>query len=161
MSKDQTHLSKLATHAGLMLGGGTLDQVGAICFRTGDNGGCEVLLVTTRETHRWTIPKGWPIKGLKPYEVAERESWEEAGVRGKAKKKAFGYYTYLKALADGSKAPTMVQVHMLSVQTDSAKFPECKERTLEWMSPTEAARRVAEPELKGLLMALEEGSVAA
>jgi 8-oxo-dGTP pyrophosphatase MutT (NUDIX family) len=154
MSKNNNHLAKLAAHAEVLLRGETFEQFGAICFRGVPTGAKEVLLVTTRETHRWTIPKGWPIKGLKPHEVAEREAWEEAGVRGKARKKPAGYYTYLKTLGDESRAPTIVQVHLLEVQKLCEKFPEHKERTLEWVSPVEATRRVKEPELKGLLMAM-------
>ncbi|WP_375337303.1 NUDIX domain-containing protein [Rhizobium binae] len=47
----------------------------------------EVLLITSHESGPWTIPKGWPITQLAPHQVAEREAWEEAGVRGKAKKR--------------------------------------------------------------------------
>ncbi|NKJ09722.1 MULTISPECIES: NUDIX hydrolase [Rhizobium] len=160
MGKVETHLSKLAEHAEALLRGEVFDQFGALCFRTDNQGVLEILLVTTRETRRWTIPKGWPIKGLKPHEVAEREAWEEAGVKGRARKKAAGYYTYLKTLPDGSKTPAMVEVHLLSVDKVCEKFPEHKERTLEWMSPLEAARRVNEPELKGLLITLEAGGLA-
>jgi 8-oxo-dGTP pyrophosphatase MutT (NUDIX family) len=155
MSKDGPHLARLAEYTEVMIRGETFEQFGAVCLRTGSQGRIEILLVTTRETRRWTIPKGWPIKGLKPHEVAEREAWEEAGVKGRAKKRPLGYYTYLKTLADGNKAPTMVEVHLLAVDKVSDKFPECRERTIEWMSPVEAATRVEEPELKGLLVALE------
>jgi hypothetical protein len=38
-----------------------IEQFGALCVRQGAVGGVKVLLITTRETRRWTIPKGWPI----------------------------------------------------------------------------------------------------
>jgi ADP-ribose pyrophosphatase YjhB (NUDIX family) len=38
-----------------------------------------VLLVTSRETGRWIIPKGGPIKGFKPAKTAAREAYEDAG----------------------------------------------------------------------------------
>jgi hypothetical protein len=37
-------------------------------WRISDRGTREVVLLTSRETHRWVIPKGWPIKGRKPGE---------------------------------------------------------------------------------------------
>ncbi|PZM08961.1 NUDIX hydrolase [Rhizobium tubonense] len=154
MSKDGSLLARLAAYTDMMMRGESFEQFGAICFRIGSDGCAEVLLVTTRETRRWTIPKGWPIKGLKAHEVAEREAWEEAGVKGKVKKKPAGYYTYLKTLDGGNRVPAMVEVHLLAVDTVFDKFPEYKERTIEWMSPFEAASRVDEPELKGLLGAL-------
>ena len=53
-----------------------------------------MLLVTSRETKRWIIPKGWPIEGLKPSDVAAREGYEEAGIRGVIGEKAIGTYSY-------------------------------------------------------------------
>nr|WP_245472365.1 NUDIX hydrolase [Rhizobium jaguaris] len=110
-------------------------QVGAICFRRGKARSIEVLLITTRETQRWSIPKGWPIKGLKAHEVAEREAWEEAGVIGTVKKKPFGYYTYLKILGIDKVVPSMVQVHLLKVEKGFGEFPESGQRILEWLGP--------------------------
>ena len=59
----------------------------------------EVLLLTSRETKRWIIPKGWPIRGLKPREVAARDAYEEAGLRGTISgKHPIGAYHYEKRL---------------------------------------------------------------
>ena len=52
-----------------------------------------ILLVTTRQTKRWIVPKGWPIKGLKPAKSAAREAFEEAGVRGRVGARAIGHFT--------------------------------------------------------------------
>lgn len=59
-------------------------QFAAICYRqTGDLARpIEVLLITSRDTGRWVIPKGWPKRRKTGYEVARLEAWEEAGVRG-------------------------------------------------------------------------------
>jgi 8-oxo-dGTP pyrophosphatase MutT (NUDIX family) len=65
-------------------------QYGALPYRLDDGGSIKVLLVTSRETKRWIIPKGWPIKGLKPSKAAAREAYEEAGVRGRIAGRAFG-----------------------------------------------------------------------
>ncbi|CDM60461.1 MULTISPECIES: NUDIX hydrolase [Rhizobium] len=134
--------------------GQAADQVGAICFRVNPDGILEVLLITTRETHRWTIPKGWPIKGLRPHEVAEREAWEEGGIKGKGKKKPYGYYTYLKRLEDNRSIQCVVEVHLLKVKKVRFTFPECRERVLIWLPPTEASSLVPEWELKSLISEL-------
>jgi 8-oxo-dGTP pyrophosphatase MutT (NUDIX family) len=55
-------------------------------------------LVTTRRTKRWIIPKGWPIKGLKPSKTAAREAFEEAGVSGRVGAKPLGVFTYEKLI---------------------------------------------------------------
>jgi len=130
-------------------------QYGALCFRQDAIGGLSVLLITTRETKRWTIPKGWPIKGLKPHEVAQREAWEEAGAKGRAKRKPLGHFTYLKWLADDQAVPASVAVHVMEVKHMKKNFPERGERKLDWVSPAEAARMVAEPDLQALFRKLE------
>lgn len=91
------------------------------------------------------------MRKKKPHEVASKEAWEEAGVRGRIQKKAWGHYTYVKKLDDGELEPAMVQVHIIDVQTMKAEFPECKQRRLEWFSPAVAASAVGEPELGGLI----------
>ena len=57
-----------------------------------------VLLITSRDTGRWVIPKGWGMPKKEPHEVAEREAWEEAGVIGYAVKEPCGFYSYVKSL---------------------------------------------------------------
>ena len=59
-----------------------LTQYGVIPVREAADGRVEVLLITSRETRRWVVPKGWPIKGLKPHASAAREAFEEAGLIG-------------------------------------------------------------------------------
>ena len=127
-------------------------QVAALCLneKTG-----EVLLVTSRGTGRWIIPKGWPMKGKTLHRAAEIEAREEAGVRGKARKKPLGYFTYLKTYDDGSSVPCTVEVHLLETQRQDAAFREKGQREVEWMSASEAARRVTLPELKGLFALAE------
>lgn len=58
-------------------------------------------------------PKGLADEGLEPHQAAKREAWEEAGVKGKVKKKPFAYFTYVKTLTDGQRVPSVVQVHLL------------------------------------------------
>lgn len=92
------------------------------------------------------------MKGKKPHEAAAVGAWEEAGVRGRGQKRAVGRYTYLKLLDDGDVTPCIVDVFEIEVSKVSDKFKERGERTLAWVSPGEAARRVREIELKSLLV---------
>ncbi|KRB61534.1 DNA mismatch repair protein MutT [Rhizobium sp. Root708] len=128
-------------------------QIGAICMRSQADGP-EVLMITTRDTRRWMIPKGWPIDGLTPQEVAEREAWEEAGVVGKVKRKVFGEFRYVKILSDGREIEPLVSVYLIKVRRRKKRFPEMAERNVIWMKPAEAARHVREPELRKLLLAV-------
>ncbi|EHJ95568.1 hypothetical protein AT5A_24635 [Agrobacterium tumefaciens 5A] len=111
----------------------------------------EVLLITSRDTGRWVIPKGWPIKKRKPHQVAQQEALEEAGIVGEASKRSCGSYRYEKRLSDGGTVTCLVKVHLLSVVKALADFPERGQRELRWMRPRDAARQVREPELRELL----------
>ena len=76
-------------------------QYGALPYRFTPGAALEILLVTSRESKRWIIPKGWPIKGLRPAKSAAREAFEEAGVSGRIGMKSIGLFTYDKILDDG------------------------------------------------------------
>lgn len=78
-----------------------LTQIAALPLTVGDDGNVRVLLLTSRETKRWVIPKGWPMKGRKPYEAAAQEALEEAGVIGHTKKNPIGSYVYFKRRDSG------------------------------------------------------------
>jgi hypothetical protein len=92
-------LQKLAAMPHKLFTGAFRQQYGALCFRRTDGAsGIEILIITSRDSGRWIIPKGWPMKRKKPYEAAAIEAWEEAGVCGSVCKKPVGRYTYLKDL---------------------------------------------------------------
>jgi 8-oxo-dGTP pyrophosphatase MutT (NUDIX family) len=150
--RQKTYLGKLAEEAERLFSGRAIQQYAAICYRRqSPSADVEVLLISARASGRWIIPKGWPIEQKLPHQVAEREAWEEAGIKGKAKKRAFGYYTYLKTLEGGDKVPSVVQVHLLEVASIANHFPEHGQRIGVWLSPHDAALRVREPELRSML----------
>lgn len=131
-------------------------QYGALPYRLDDDASVKVLLVTSRETKRWIIPKGWPIKGLKPSEAAAREAYEEAGVRGRIAGRAFGHYVYKKRLEDrGTTVPCQVEVFPLLVKRQSKDWPESKQRTARWFSAAEAAVLVDNDQLHSLILEFE------
>ena len=129
-------------------------QVAALCWRTGE-AGREVLLVTSRGTGRWILPKGWPIRGKDAPAAALQEAWEEAGVSdGDAKDEAIGSYTYTKTYDEGWCFPVEILVYPVEVRSLSAVFPEAHQRNRMWVSPEEAANLVQETELKSILRSL-------
>ena len=126
-------------------------QFAALPWRRDAAGEVEVLLITSRETRRWVIPKGWPIKGLGSAKSAAQEAFEESGVQGKIRKRPVGTYHYDKRLKNGRLQHVRVAVFALAVETEAEAYPEVGQRERTWVSPTEAARLVDEPELMVLL----------
>lgn len=128
-------------------------QYGALPYRQKARGALEILLVTSRESRRWIIPKGWPIKGLKPSKAASREAYEEAGVRGRVARRALGHYGYEKRLDDRrATVPCEVEVFALAVKQQLKEWPERKERSVRWFSAAAAARIVEDEGLRDLLL---------
>lgn len=125
-------------------------QLAALCYRATE-AGTKVLLITSRDTGRWVIPKGWPIDGHSAEEAAQREAYEEAGVRGKIIGEALGSYGYLKGLEGQKPLPCRVLVFALRVDEMADDFPERGQRKLKWFSPKQAARKVQEEELRTIL----------
>jgi len=111
----------------------------------------EVLLLTSRDTGRWIIPKGWPMDGKTPAEAAAQEAWEEGGLRGVISETCAGFYSYIKTLPEGGRTPCIVAVFPLEVRKLEEEFPEAGLRKLKWFSQRKAAARVDEPELKKIL----------
>ncbi|WP_171179816.1 NUDIX hydrolase [Ruegeria sp. HKCCD8929] len=130
-------------------------QVAALCVRRGEDGP-EVLLVTSRDTGRWIVPKGWPIDGLDGAEAAAREAWEEAGVRPAGfSRKPVGTYKYDKILSNGVPEPILTNVYRIKVEGLAEDYPERDQRQRRWVPATEAAGLVREPELQDLLRGLQ------
>jgi 8-oxo-dGTP pyrophosphatase MutT (NUDIX family) len=134
---------------------GPRSQYGAACWRM-HLGRVEVLLITSRDTGRWVIPKGWPMEGLDPANSAAREAWEEAGVSGALSHEILGYYSYDKGLRPNVSLPCVVAVFPLHVTGLADRFPERKQRRRKWFAAAKAAKLVAEPELRRLLSDLAQ-----
>lgn len=128
-------------------------QFGAVCWRMHRNK-VEVLLITSRDTGRWVIPKGWPMADRAGHEAAATEAWEEAGVRGDVADASLGLFNYDKMLGPKKSIPCKVEVFALRVAALHTDFPERKQRRRKWFAVEKAARKVNEPELRDLLKAL-------
>jgi 8-oxo-dGTP pyrophosphatase MutT (NUDIX family) len=135
-------------------GGAARLQVGALPFRKAPSGAIEILLITSRETGRFIIPKGWPMKRLTNPAAAAREAYEEAGVSGKIKRQPVGAYLYRKRVARRSEL-IKVTVYALEVQAEHAEWPEKGARQLRWVSREEAATLVDAPGLMKLVSEFE------
>jgi 8-oxo-dGTP pyrophosphatase MutT (NUDIX family) len=126
-------------------------QVGALPVRRGPDGALLVMLVTTLQTQRWIIPKGWPWPGQHDYLTAAAEAREEAGVLGEACAGSIGSFTYEKRRHTGT-VPVRVAVYLLEVQEELETWPECQRRQRAWFTLSAAADAVREPELRELLL---------
>jgi 8-oxo-dGTP pyrophosphatase MutT (NUDIX family) len=130
--------------------GGARIQYGALCWREAE-AGLEILLITSRDTGRWIIPKGWPIPGLAPEAAAAQEAWEEAGVHGPVSPICLGRYGYQKCLTPEAQVPCAVAVYGLQVNEMAESFPEAGERQRQWFRPAMASTLVNEPDLGRLI----------
>ena len=127
-------------------------QYAALPWRRGLDG-LEILLVTSRETLRWVIPKGWPMKGRKPHATAATEALEEAGVVGRIGKSSVGDYHYVKRLKNGAPRLCRVEVFPLKVEHQRKRWQEQGQRIVHWFPVMDAAALVDEPELRQMIEA--------
>ena len=127
-------------------------QYAALPYRFTPAAALEILIVTTRRSRRWIIPKGWPIKGLRPPKAAAREAFEEAGVSGKVGMKSVGVFAYDKLMdEDGIEVRCEVKVYPLLVERQSATWPEIEQRLVQWAEPAQAVALIKERGLKKLV----------
>lgn len=126
-------------------------QTGVLPWRLADNKGIEVLLVTSRRSGRWTIPKGWPMAGKSLAEAAAQEAFEEAGVMGTVDPTPIGTFRHIKQKLVSGDFEVSVVVHPMWVDREFRKWPELGQRKRRWFSPKDAAKRVDSPELSELI----------
>jgi 8-oxo-dGTP pyrophosphatase MutT (NUDIX family) len=114
-------------------------------------GQARILLITSRETRRWVIPKGWPMNGLKPQDAAAAEAAEEAGLIGEIEPKPLGSYRYIKRLKGDDAIAVQVIVFAFRVDEQVESWKEMDQRSFQWFGYRSAAARVAEPSLRRLI----------
>ncbi|PWJ79438.1 putative NUDIX family NTP pyrophosphohydrolase [Pseudaminobacter salicylatoxidans] len=121
-------------------------QVAALPWRE-RAGQIEIMLITSRDTGRWVLPKGWPEGREELFESAAREAAEEAGISGVMSRVSEGSYFYGKVLSSGMARRCEVRVFPMEVRETAADWPESHERRREWFSAARAATLVREPDL--------------
>jgi len=105
----------------------------------------EVLLVAER-SGAWHLPQGEMTDAEAPFQTAEREAWEEAGVRGAIDVLPIGGFDR----PGGGAEPVHILVYPLGVSEEATHWPEADRRRRKWASAKEAARLIA-PELSTLI----------
>ena len=123
--------------------------------RRADTGAAEVLLVTSRETKRWIVPKGWPMPRKADCDAAAIEAREEAGALGSVSPDPVGAYTYFKR-RERHFDLVEVAVFQLDVVEQLERWPEQAQRLTRWFTPSEAAELVQEPGLSAIILRLLE-----
>lgn len=118
-------------------------QVAALPVSVDMEGQLRVLLITSRETQRFIIPKGWPMKGRKDHEAAAIEAEQEAGLVGRIRKGPIGTYTYWKRRAEHFDL-CRVKVFVLEFWDRLPDWPEKGQRRGAWLLVDEAADLVDE-----------------
>ncbi len=113
-----------------------------------------VVLVTSRETRRWVVPKGWIEPKEAPHRSAAREAFEEAGLAGECDPDPLGAYAYAKRMPRGVVLPMEVVAFRFRVTRLLTDWPERRERERRLFTPDAAAALVAEPQLAELLLRL-------
>ena len=131
---------------------GLIRQFAALPYRVEDKQGLQVLLVTSRDTGRWVIPKGNPMPFRSGDEAAAEEAYEEAGVRGTIAPSPIGSFRYRKRRRLFPAVNAEVRVFAMRVDEQLDEWPEAHERRRQWFSREEAAAAVAESGLKRLIL---------
>jgi 8-oxo-dGTP pyrophosphatase MutT (NUDIX family) len=134
----------------------SLKQVGALPLRKAPKNTIEILLVSSRDTGRWVIPKGWPSKRMTDSAAAAREARQEAGVTGKIAKEPYGNYRYRKIEKENVRL-IEVAVYLLWVKKEKKQWKEKAQRNRVWFDVETASRKVREPRLRALISALADG----
>ena len=137
------------------------EQIAALPMRWDKDGNLKVLMVTSRGTGRWVMPKGWEMDGKKPWTAAEIEALEEAGAKGYIGQTQVGNYRYKKMADNGKRIECNVRVYPMIVEKLKRNWKERHQRTRHWFSPKAAAKKVNEPELAKLLMSLHKKPITA
>jgi uncharacterized protein len=143
-----------------------IDQVAALPYRLVPAAGADdgrkldavmIMLVTSRDTGRWIVPKGNVDAGHTPHEAAAIEAVEEAGLVGWVDLDPIGHYSYGKRVDDGTAARRRVDVYLLAVIDELVEWKESGQRERRWFTQAEAARMVEEPELRAIIAGFTVG----
>ena len=124
-------------------------QAGCVPFRrVGQR--VEVVLVTSRFTGQWIVPKGRVEPGEEARVTALRETGEEAGLRGEVRW-ALGSFDQPRG-----HAVARIEAYALEVVEVLDEWPERHERKRAWFELEHALGFVDRPEVRAMLQALAE-----
>jgi 8-oxo-dGTP pyrophosphatase MutT (NUDIX family) len=129
-------------------------QYGVLPYRIGAAGMVEVMLLTSRGVGRWVIPKGWPMIGRKPRDVALIEARQEAGIRGIIGRRPIGAYSYTKTMEHDEERLCECVVFLMLVTHEAPTWREQAQRTRLWFPRDKAAALVEEGALSLMIQNL-------
>ncbi len=117
-------------------------QVAAVCYRrTGES--VEFLLVNTNGGGKWTFPKGAPERSMSHSQAAEREAFEEAGVRGEIEPRHFHLYLYSKGVFWKPPGVREFVVKAFLMEVAEVGHVHERERNPTWFLPENARKILA------------------
>ncbi len=128
-------------------------QFAALPWRRSPSG-IEILLISSRDSGRWIVPKGWPMEGRSGAETAATEAFEEAGIAGTIDSEPIGSFDYLKTARKGEGRWCSVTVYPMLVEKQLADWPEREQRRLLWLPAEEAAAMADDAGLAELIRVL-------
>ena len=117
-------------------------QVAAVCYRR-RGPSVEFLLVNTNGGGKWTFPKGDPETSLSHGQAAEREAWEEAGVRGSIESRHFCLYIHSKGVFWKPPGVREYVIKAFLLEVEAAEEPQEPTRNPTWFSPEETKKILA------------------
>ena len=121
------------------------EQAATIPFRRKGRS-VKVCLIRRHDSDVWSVPKGTVDPGETLHETALKESWEEAGLRGRLLGDAIGTFRYSKL---GTKLT--VAVFLMEVLAHVEDWEEAHIRERRWFSLGEAAERLSGHPVRPLL----------
>ena len=132
-----------------------MKQVAALPYDLGPDGELKVMLITSRRTRRWVIPKGNPIKGIKAYKAAAQEAFEEAGLTGFMSNRAVGKFRYKKQKNNLTQVDVEVTVFPMFVTDQADDWPERRQRERRWLDLFAASQLADDAGLRRLILAFD------
>ena len=117
-------------------------QVAAVCYRRGAQS-IEFLLVNTNGGGKWTFPKGDPEPSMSHSQAAEREAWEEAGVRGHIEARHFHLYLHSKGVFWKPPGVREFVIKAFLMEIEQTQLSHEPERNPTWYSPDDARKILA------------------
>jgi 8-oxo-dGTP pyrophosphatase MutT (NUDIX family) len=125
-----------------------ISHAGVLPYRI-TGGEAKYLLITTRRSGRWIIPKGRREGGLDARETAVIEGYEEAGLEGEIGRRPLG--AFRDRASNGQNATVLV--YPFRVRRQARTWPEKKQREAKWFGAEDAIAHVHD-ELGALIKAM-------
>ena len=109
----------------------SIRQIAALPYKADESAmdaPARIMLITSRETRRWIIPKGNIGSGQQPHSAAAQEAEEEAGILGSTCPTPLGSYRYRKKKRNGASVWIDVSVFPFAVTEELPTWDEQHQR---------------------------------